>query len=88
MPREFVNTVADFGRDDELVVIRPELARGDACEAEFVVAVLTETDGEGLDRARGVARHEADDGARINAARKKRAERNVRDETQAHGLFQ
>src|SRR5688572_31166060 len=80
--------MADLGRDDELVVVGREVARGETRVRKLVEAVLAEADGEGLDGARRVARHQADDRARINPAREERAERHVRDETHAHRLVQ
>src|SRR2546423_5041363 len=86
VPDEFVNDVADVRRDDELRVLRAETLGGEARVLQFVVAVFAEAYREGLDGSVGVARHQADDRARINAAGEERAERHVRDQTYAHGL--
>jgi hypothetical protein len=50
MPRQFIDDVADVGRDDELVMIRAEVFGGDARVFEFAVAVFVKTDGESFDR--------------------------------------
>ena len=57
-------------------------------ERRLVIARVCEADAEGLDRPVHVARHQADDGARIDATRQEGAEGHVGAQANARGVVQ
>jgi len=73
----------------ELVVLAAEQI-GDAARVGELVRGprLAEADREGLDRPRGVPRHQRDDQARVQPAREHRAERHVAHQPQPHRLLE
>ena len=75
MPDDFFDQTADVRRDNELVVISAEVARGDSRVTQFIEAGVGKAYRESLHLH--LARHHRDDNARINPAGKKRAERDI-----------
>ena len=73
---------------DHLVMIGAELARHHAGIFGLVEVSLGETDREGLHRTGTGARHQRDDGGRIDAAAEKRSQRHIGDQTDASRLQQ
>ncbi len=82
-------TIEDAHRvrlDDELVVFGAEMI-GDASRVlELVERRFVEADRKRLHACGGRFGHQADDEARIDAARQERAERHVADEVRANGV--
>src|SRR5262249_27940174 len=75
MPYDLFDQTADVRRDDELVMIGAEVARGDSRVAQLVEAGVGKTYRERLHLH--LARHHRDDDARIDPAGKERAERDL-----------
>ena len=71
----------------DLLVLRRVALRDRTRIAALVVALVAEADGERAHGVRRRPRHEADDDARVDAAREQRAERHVGDQAAADGFL-
>ena len=88
MPDQIINDFADVGRDHKFVVVGSELFGHEARVLQLVVTIFVKTYGESLHRPAGVMRHQADDRARIHAARQEGAERHVSNQAYAHRFIE
>src|SRR5690242_9172890 len=69
-------------------MIGAELARNLPCVIQLVIVLVREPDRKCLYRARTDTRHGRHDGARIDAATEKCAQRNIRNEAEPDGFLQ
>src|SRR5262245_27384790 len=74
--------------DIEFSVISAEVSGNLLGRLCFVIAALMESDGERLDRTCALRLHEGNDCRGIDAAGKKRTERNVSDHAEPDGIAQ
>ncbi len=90
MPHELRQQLRDLRPHDDFVVIGAEFIGDDPRVGQLVVkrVLAFESDRVGFDGAIARTRHGRDDGARIDSAAEKRAERNVADHLRAHRLQQ
>src|SRR5579864_4694110 len=88
MPGEILQTVEGFGTERELVMIGTKLARDEARVIELVVFGFAKSDGESFQAIGGETRSAGYNGARIDSAAQKRADRNIADHVQADGFVE
>ena len=86
MPGETVDHFTDVRCNAKLVVLGAKLLCRQSCILEFVVTVFIEPDRKSLDRLIHVARHERHHRTRIDAAREKRSQRHIGNESQLHSF--
>ena len=83
---QFLGEIDGIGFDDDFVVFRLILLRNRGRERQFIESRLFEPNRKGLHGLRGLESHGCDNGARINSAAQKRAERHVRDHADPDGF--
>src|SRR5689334_2279148 len=83
--RQHLNSVRPY---DELVMIGADVFRDASRVMKFAEVLFFKSDRKRFDALARLLAHQRDDGARVDAAGKKRAERDFRHQTHAHSFTQ